>query len=236
MNETIQAYVDEAERASGLLVGFTDRRGGVSEPPYDSLNLAARVGDEPGAVDENRRRAARSLGFDPGSLALARQVHGSTVIEAAPGSCGVLGEGDVLVAREPGATIAILTADCAPVVLRGTNGVAIAHAGWRGLVGGAIEEAIEALAGAHKAWVGPCIHSCCYEVGAEVIEAFRQKDLPVADDTHVSPRDASVAILERAGVKEVWSSPDCTHCDPNYFSFRRDGITGRQGSFASLLG
>ena len=236
MSETIQAFVDEAERASGLLVGFTDRRGGVSEPPYASLNLAARVGDDPAAVDENRRRAARALGFDPGSLALARQVHGSAVIEAAPGSCGVLGEGDVLVAREPGTTIAILTADCAPVVLRGTKGVAIAHAGWRGLVGGAIEEAIEALGGANKAWVGPCIHSCCYEVGAEVIEAFRQKDLPVADDTHVSPRDASVAILERAGVKEVWSSPDCTHCDPNYFSFRRDGITGRQGSFASLLG
>lgn len=236
MTETIAAFVDENERTAGLLVGFTDRRGGVSAAPYDSLNLAARVGDDPAAVEENRRRAARALGFDPAAMALARQVHGSAVLEAAPGSCGVLGEADVLVAREPGTTVAILTADCAPVVLRGTGGVAIAHAGWRGLVGGAIENAIEALGSARKAWVGPCIHSCCYEVGDEVVVAFRANELPVADERHVSPRDAAVAILERAGVTDVWASPDCTHCNPNYFSYRRDGVTGRQGSFASLLG
>ena len=236
MTETIAAHIDESERAAGLLVGFTDRRGGVSAAPYDSLNLAARVGDDPAAVDENRRRAARALGFELEGLALARQVHGSAVLEATPGSCGVLGEADVLIAREPGTTIAILTADCAPVVLRGASGVAVAHAGWRGLVGGAIESAIEALGGAQKAWVGPCIHSCCYEVGEEVIAAFRENGLPVADGTHVSPRDASVTILERSGVTDVWTSPDCTHCDPNYFSYRRDGVTGRQGSFASLLG
>jgi YfiH family protein len=148
----------------------------------------------------------------------------------------VIGEGDVLVAREPGVTIAILTADCAPVVLQGEGAVAVAHAGWRGLVGGAIEAALSALGSATRAWVGPCIHSCCYEVGAEVVEAFRAKGLPVADESHVSPRAASVAILERSGIEDVWASPDCTHCDPNYFSYRRDGTTGRQGSFAALLG
>jgi polyphenol oxidase len=235
VTETIAAYVDEAERAAGLLVGFTDRRGGVSAAPYDSLNLAARVGDDPDAVEENRRRAARAVGFDPSTLTLARQVHGATVIEARAGSCGVIGEADVLVAREPGATIAILTADCAPVVLRGDGGIAVAHAGWRGLVGGAIESALVSLGGAGKAWVGPCIHSCCYEVGDEVIDAFRAKDLPVHDGTHVSPRAAAVAILERSGVGDIWASPDCTHCNHNYFSYRRDGTTGRQGSFASLL-
>jgi polyphenol oxidase len=236
VTETIAPHIDESERAGGLLVGFTDRRGGMSAAPYDSLNLAARVGDDPAAVEENRRRAAQAIGFDPDTLALARQVHGSAVIEASRGSCGVLGEADVLVAREPGTTIAILTADCAPVVLRGADGVAIAHAGWRGLVGGAIEKAIEALGGARRAWVGPCIHSCCYEVGSEVIDAFQERDLPVADGTHVSPREASVSILRRVGVADVWASSDCTHCNPNYFSFRRDGVTGRQGSFASLLG
>jgi len=235
MSETSAVFVDDAERASGVLVGFTDRRGGVSGTPYESLNLAARVGDDPDAVEENRRRAARALGFDLATLALARQIHSANVLEAGSGRFGVIGEADVLVAREPGVTIAILTADCAPVVLRGDEGIAVAHAGWRGLVGGAVESALAALGKTQRAWVGPCIHSCCYEVGDEVVEAFRGKGLPVADAKHVSPRDASVAILERAGVTDIWASGDCTHCTPNYFSYRRDGITGRQGSFASLL-
>jgi YfiH family protein len=235
VEDTIAAYVDEPARAQGALVGFTDRRGGVGSAPYDTLNLAARVGDDPAAVEENRRRAARALGFDVGTLALARQVHGADVIEAGPGSCGVLGEADVLVARSPGVTLAILTADCAPVVLLGEEGIAVAHAGWRGLVEGAIESALSALGDARRAWVGPCIHSCCYEVGAEVVSAFRARDLPVADGSHVSPRDAAAAILRRNGLEDVWVSDDCTHCDRNYFSYRRDGSTGRQGSFAALL-
>lgn len=235
MTDAPAVHLDPAARDGGILVGFTDRTGGVSRAPFDTLNLAARVGDDPAAVEENRRRAAAALGFDPASLALARQVHGADVLEAVAGDCGVIGEGDVLVARSPGVTISILTADCAPVVLHGEDGIAVAHAGWRGLVGGAIGAAAAALGRVTRAWVGPCIHSCCYEVGAEVIDGFRRADLPVADGSHVSIRDGAVAALEQLGIDDVWASSECTHCNPAYFSFRRDGTTGRQGTFTALL-
>ena len=230
----IHLLTDGRARERGVLVAFTDRAGGVSRPPYDSLNLAARVGDDRAHVDENRRRVGAAAGFRVDELCLARQVHAAGAIEARRGDAGVLGEADVLLTREPGVALGILTADCAPVVVAGQHGVAIAHAGWRGLVAGVVEVAIEAVGPVEAAWVGPCIRACCYEVGPEVIQAFAARGLPVGDD-RVDPMDAAVAALRAEGIDEIAAAGVCTSCDRSYFSYRRDGVTGRQGAFAALL-
>lgn len=219
--------------AGGARVAFTDRLGGVSDHPFDSLNLAITVGDERPSVLENRTRVATAVGFDADSLALARQVHGSDVIEVGPGDAGVLGAADLLV-TETSTTMGILTADCAPVIIVGGGRAAVVHAGWRGVVAGAVERGLELVPAATHAWVGPSIHSCCYEVGPEVVDAFRSRDLPVADDSHVDPGAAAAEVLRRAGVANVEASEECTFHNQRYFSYRRDGVTGRQGGFVTL--
>ena len=224
----------QRDPAAEVLIAFTDRHGGVSPAPYDSLNLAARVGDDPELVTQNRGRAASASGFDLDSLRLARQVHGADVLDVTTKDPVVAGEADVLTTSERGTTIGILTADCTPVIVAGRDKVAIAHAGWRGLVAGAVEAAVGAVGEVVAAWVGPSIHACCYEVGPEVIEAFLSKDLPVAASDRVDPGRAATFALRRAGVEAVAASVDCTSCDPRYFSYRRDGTTGRQGAFVAL--
>ena len=219
----------------GLLVAFSDRNGGVSEPPYDTLNLALRGGDVRDRVLENRERAADAIGFSNEDLALSRQVHGRALVEVHAGDAGVRGEADGLITRASGPVIAILSADCATVVVEGADGLAVLHAGWRGLVAGVIEAGSAALGSPLRAWIGPCIRSCCYEVGNEVIDAFRSRDLPIADRDHVDIAEAAATALRRAGVSDVAVSDACTCCDPSYFSYRRDGMTGRQGAFAARL-
>jgi purine-nucleoside/S-methyl-5'-thioadenosine phosphorylase / adenosine deaminase len=249
----VGVLLDPAARRDGLLVAFCDRRGGVGSWPYDSLNLGARVGDDGAAVTENRRRAARACGFDVGALRLSRQVHGAKVIEVSPlfsphqvavgattctensGSPVVVGEADGLLARHSGPVLGILTADCAAVVVAGRSGVALLHAGWRGLAAGVVAAGVAEVGGAHKAWVGPAIKACCYEVGAEVVDAFGRAGLPVADASHVDIPNAAAAALVASGVSEVACAEVCTACSPDYFSHRRDGVTGRQGAFAALL-
>ena len=228
-------YSDDAARELGVLVGFSARLGGVSSPPYDTLNFAVRVGDERADVTENRRRAGAAVGFDAERLALALQVHAADVLDVAPDDAGVLGEADGLFAAAPGPVLAILAADCAPVVLWGDRGVAIVHAGWRGLVAGVVAKGVERVGDVRAAWVGPAIHACCYEVGPEVVDAFRSAGLPVHDESHVDPGDASGAALSAAGVEAVVVSDVCTSCDRRFFSYRRDGVTGRHGAFVSLL-
>ena len=221
-------------RGERIRIAFTDRDGGVSDAPFHTLNLGLFVGDDEGAVWENRIRVGKAAGFDADDVALARQVHGADVIEVEAGQCGVLGEADVLVTSAPSRPIAILTADCAPVILEGEERIGVVHAGWRGVVGGAVEAGVAAVDRVRRAWIGPSIHACCYEVGPEVIEAFRAKDLPVADASRVDPARAAAVLLRRAGVEDVVVSDICTSCDERYFSYRRDGTTGRQGAFAWL--
>ena len=192
-------------------------------------------GDVREHVLENRERAARAIGFSTGDLALSRQVHGRALVEVRAGDAGVRGEADGLITRAAGPVIAILSADCGTVVVEGADGLAVLHAGWRGLVAGVIEAGIAALGSPQRAWIGPCIRSCCYEVGSEVIDAFRSRDLPVADSTHVDIAEAAATALGRAAVSEVAVSDACTCCDPSYFSYRRDGVTGRQGAFAARV-
>jgi YfiH family protein len=230
----VDFLVDEDARDAGIFVAFGNRRGGVSRPPYEGLNLALRVGDDRDNVIENRRRAAAAAGFELSSLALARQVHGTEVIDVSPGQTGVVGIADVLVSRRPGPVLGVLTADCAPVVLAGDGGVAVVHAGWRGLVAGALEAGLEGVGPVWAAWIGPCIHECCYEVGPEVIEAFSARGLPTGDG-RVDPARSAEHVLRRSGIDGIAVAEQCTHCEAGYFSFRRDGVTGRQGAFAGVL-
>ncbi|MFN2389237.1 MAG: polyphenol oxidase family protein [Actinomycetota bacterium] len=227
---------DEPARALGLLVAFTGREGGASRGPYASLNLAARVGDAPEAVAENRRRAAAAAGFDGSALALARQVHGTEARAVPPGTAGVFAEADILTVAERGPVAAILTADCAPVVVAGTDALAVIHAGWRGLVSGVIEQGVAEVGRPLAAWVGPSIRSCCYEVGPEVAERFDRLELSSGAPGRVDTTAAATTLLERSGVPHVAASGRCTYCDARYFSYRRDGTTGRQGVFAAWVG
>lgn len=234
--EKAAPYLPRLLTASGdrIQVAFSDREGGVSDPPYHSLNLGLLVGDDEGCVWENRIRVGKAAGFDADDLALARQVHGAGVVTVE--NAGMAGEADILVTDRTNRPIAILTADCAPVVLEGTERIGVVHAGWRGVVRGAVEAGLEAVGDVKRAWIGPSIHACCYEVGPEVVEAFAAKDLPIADPSHVDPALAAAALLNRAGISDVVVSDVCTHHDERYFSFRRDGTTGRQGAFAWLPG
>lgn len=228
---------DPNAQEHGVSVVFTGCGGGVSRGRFATLNLGGRVGDDPAAVEQNRRRSAAALGVLPEALVFIRQVHGASGREVPHRGAG-RGEalvGDFLVGRAPGVAPVIVTADCVPVVLQGARGIAVVHAGWRGIVGGVVEAALETLDDAQRAWMGPSIRGCCYEVGPEVAEAFSDRDLPVAGDGRVDPADAVLTILERAGIEEVAFSGVCTHDDPGYFSARRDGRTGRQGALASLL-
>lgn len=230
----VRVTIDEEARDRGLLVAFSDREGGVSQWPYDSLNLAVRVGDDRGAVAENRGRVAAVAGFDLGSLTLARQVHGTLVVTVDdPGSVAG-GEADGLITDRPGVVLGLLTADCAAVVLAGEERVAVLHAGWRGLAEGIVGEGVAAVGRVWKAWVGPAIRDCCYEVGPEVIHAFRYRSLPVGN-RRVDIAEAARAALSEAGVSRVSVSGVCTSCNDRYFSYRRDALTGRQGAFVSRL-
>ena len=231
----VRLILDPGASEAGVMVAFSDRDGGVSPAPYDTLNLAASVGDRRETVDENRSTVALAAGFDPATLRFARQVHGADVLEVTSADPIVTGEGDVMITTRPDVTLAILTADCTPVILAGPRGVAVAHAGWRGLVGGVIEAAVSALGRVDAAWVGPSISACCYEVGPEVIAAFESHGLPVAGSDRVDPGRAAESALRRAGVERVAASAICTSCDRRYFSYRRDGTTGRQGAFAALV-
>jgi copper oxidase (laccase) domain-containing protein len=224
--------VDEGARRAGVLVAFAGRHGGVSEPPFDSLNLALTVGDHSTAVHENRRRAAAAAGFEPWSLALTVQVHGADVVRVHRGRAGLMGTADGLVTQSRRPVLGLLTADCAPVVMLGRR-LAVAHAGWRGLVGGGAG----APPGGGRGGGGggaPSIRSCCYEVGPEVIDAFTAAGLPVADAGHVDIPEAAAAALRACGARDVAVSEVCTGCDPRWFSHRRDGTTGRNGAFAAL--
>lgn len=218
-----------------MLVGFTDRNGGVSDAPFNTLNVSRSVGDTTQAA-ENRRRVAAALDFAVDELAGLRQMHGADVLEAGPGRSGVRGEGDGLVARAPGVVLSVLSADCVPVLLEGERGVAALHAGWRGLVAGVLERGVAAIAPVRAAWIGPAIEACCYEVGGEVTDAFEAAGLPVAGERRVDPPAAARAILARAGVDNIAVAGECTACRANYFSYRRDGATGRQGGFIAMTG
>jgi YfiH family protein len=209
-------------------VGFTTREGGVSGGPYASLNLGSR-GDDPAAVDENRRLACAELGLDARRLALNLQRHTAIVTRASPGSSGEVG--DALWTDEPELPLLALGADCVPIAIVAASGrpaLAVVHAGWRGLAAGVVEAAVAALeAPEAAAMIGPSIGPCCYEVGAEVSARF---DPDLTRGGILDLWEAAARALGRAGVTRVERAGLCTHCNPErFFSHRRSG-PGRYGT------
>lgn len=235
----------------GVCAGMSLRAGGVSAPPWASLNLGGAVGDDPAAVAENRARFTAALGARPAWL---QQVHGARVVRLHGGAAdAALPQADAAWTREPGVACAVLVADCLPVLmaLREGSAVAAAHAGWRGLAAGVLEATVQALcagtgagAGDIVAWLGPCIGPRRFEVGADVLQACGTQDSPAAAACFSfrprpdgSPRWlAHLTRLARerlagAGVSAVDEAGLCTVEDASrFFSFRRDGVTGRHGA------
>jgi polyphenol oxidase len=225
----LQAGLDGAGAA------FSTRLGGVSEAPFDSLNLGLLTADDGEAVGENRRRLAAALGFEPGQVACARQVHGTRLVEH-PRE-GRLVEADGHVLREAGKAALVFTADCLPVAVAGPKGMAMLHAGWRGLAGGILAAGAEAVE-ATSAAVGPGIGPCCYEVGEEVLESFADLGEGVATGRMLDLPEVARRLLAAAGVQRVESAGLCTSCEADlFFSRRRDqGRTGRQGGVGWVEG
>lgn len=221
---------------------------GVSRPPFDAFNLGARCGDDPGAVLENRRQLGQALPLPSAPRWLA-QVHGATVaVEPGPGEP----EADASVTATPGTVLAILTADCLPVVFAAKDGseIAVAHAGWRGLAGGVLEATLAAMAtpaGDVIAWLGPAAGRDAYEIGEDVFAAFVARD-PRAGAAFAATRPAhwrvDLCALARLRMVDAGVHADgihggglCTISDPRrFFSHRRDGRSGRMATVAWLQG
>ncbi len=214
-------------------VAFSTRQGGVSRGAFASLNLGRLTDDETQNVEENRRRLCAAVGAEPECLAMNRQVHGPTVNRAEPGARGRPGDG--LWTDEPGLPMLKFTADCLPIALARTNGrpgLALLHAGRLGLLEGIVAAGVAALGGPLAAIVGPGIGPCCYEVGDDILAAYRSRfGADAVRGRNLDLWYAAESALHDAGVGSVERLDLCTACDPDrFFSHRRDGgVTGRQG-------
>jgi YfiH family protein len=239
----------EAE-LGGARAAFTTRAGGVSEAPYDRLNLGVLSDDSRDAVRENRERLAAALGLEPARIPIGLQVHGAELAFhtaaqepspfADPGA--PLPEVDGHVVSVAGLAPLVFAADCLPVALAGPGGVAMLHCGWRGLASGIVAGGARAV-GATSAAIGPGIGPCCYEVGPELLAAFAHLGEGIVADgpegragvdasapSRLDLPEIARRLLAEAGVEEVESAGLCTSCEPKlFFSHRRDaGRTGRQ--------
>jgi polyphenol oxidase len=228
--------------------GFTTRAGGVSAPPYDSLNLGRKWGDDGAHVEENRRRVLAASGVSV--MCFARQVHGAAVVHVPAGATAAdvaRHEADALCSAAPGIAVAVFVADCVPALIADarTGAFAAVHAGWRGTLAGVIGATVTALAelGSRPSdllvALGPAIGACCFEVGAEVAEPFRRFDSVVKDSAGAPRVDLRATLrlqLLAAGVPAdaIDASAACTKCDPagRFYSYRRDrGQTGQHLGF-----
>ena len=227
---------------------FTTRNGGSGSGPYASLNLAAHVGDDPLTVTRNRLVLRHFLPSEPKWL---KQVHGTHPLPIDDPACVPCGA-DASFSRRTGNVCAILVADCLPILLSdraGTLAGAI-HAGWRGLADGVIEQTLSQI-GAESAslmaWLGPAIGPDHFEVGEEVRHAFVKHDPNAAQAFAEHGRDpgkwlADLFLLARqrltkAGIHEIYGGGHCTFCDTErFFSYRRDGVTGRMAGLIWLAG
>ena len=224
----------------GIVAGCTLRGGGVSCGVYRSLNLGGHVGDDPVDVAENRRRFVAELGL-PAEPAWLDQVHGNTLaVDPAPGVTA-----DAAYTASSGRVCAVLVADCLPVILASEDGgeLGVAHAGWRGLAGGVLENAVggfRADRGAVLAWLGPAISQAAFEVGDEVRDAFLGTDPGSAACFLPNQRGRWQADiyglarrrLEQCGVRRVSGGGQCTFSEAgHFFSYRRDGQCGRMAAF-----
>lgn len=251
LNPLPQLPVVSGPQWTGVRYFCTTRMGGVGTGPYDSLNLGLHAGDQPEAVTENRRRLRAMLPVDPLWL---RQVHGTRVVDAdAPAE----GEpaADAWVTTVVNRPVAVIVADCLPVLIvdAGGRALGVAHAGWRGLAAGVLENTLEVLrrkcpaATRWRAWIGPGIGSTAFEVGQDVVQAFADEGpdaaalfvpRPEHSGKWLADLPALAALrLRRAGIDTVHASGLCTVSDSErFFSYRRDGQTGRMALLAWLDG
>ncbi|MGH2833992.1 MAG: polyphenol oxidase family protein [Solirubrobacteraceae bacterium] len=239
---------------------FSTRRGGISTGPYASLNLGAIApvagedgdGDDAQTVLANRRLLAEQIGMPTESFAHARQVHGRTVVRVREPPAGAwssprgtrglegLPDADGQATTLEGVVVVVLVADCLPVALVGHGGVAMLHAGWRGLAAGVIDEGMRALRelgvkGPVTAAIGPGARGCCYEVSDDLRETFAPYGQQVLRGDHLDLAAVATLQLKRLGVTNINDSSLCTICCESspFFSYRRDGSTsGRQAGLA----
>lgn len=221
----------------------TTRNGGCSATPYASLNLGDHVGDAPLSVERNRMLLQPLFPSEPVWL---KQVHGTVVTDAGLASCWP--QADACITTHPGAVCVVLTADCLPVLLCDEQGsvVGAAHAGWRGLCDGVIEQTVNSMKvppPSLMAWLGPAIGPLVFEVGDEVRAAFvaRQAEASAAFAPGIAGKWlADIPLLARLrlnalGITHIYGGGLCTYTDPDrFFSYRRDGTTGRMGTFIWL--
>ncbi len=227
------------ELVQGARALFTTRRGGFSEGPYASLNLGRWTDDDRQAVERNRARIEAQVGL---RLTYTRQVHGSRVLRVTAPADGPPVEADGQATATTGIAPAALVADCLPIAVAGHGGVAMLHAGWRGLADGVLPEGIRALrelgaGGQLTAAIGPGAGPCCYEVGPEVHAVFAQSFPQARRGANLDLKAIARAQLEQAGVKTVRDVGLCTICSPPelFYSHRRErGVTGRQAGIAWL--
>lgn len=242
------AYLVPAWAApAGVHAAFTLRSGGVSEPPFDTLNVGGHVGDAPAAVAENRRRVCAALRLPAEPLWL-EQEHGIRVFDPDATGPADPSPADAAIARRAGRVAVIQVADCLPVLFaaRDASAVAAAHAGWRGLAAGVLEATVRQLGAAPAqllAWLGPGIGPHHFEVGEEVRAAFTGAD-PAAAVAFVRNErgrwQCDLATLARQrlaalGVTHVSGGTWCTYSDRGrFFSYRRDGRCGRMAALIWL--
>jgi len=239
----------------GINAAFTNRTGGVSRAQFASLNLSFFSGDEAAAVIRNRARVLDAVHAPVDAWTSGRQVHGGRVehVTAADRGRGAFDPSTALQGvdgtwtDEAGIALAVLAADCVPVLLadRDRRRIAVVHAGWRGIVGGILANAIDALAEAGSdqasiaAFVGPAIGPCCYEVGDDVAsparDALGDRVIVRRDDrTFMDLWWAARRALSASGVREIWLAAICTRSEPDRFFSHRAGATARQGLVAVM--
>ncbi|MFG2382272.1 peptidoglycan editing factor PgeF [Streptomyces avermitilis] len=240
--------IGQRDTVSGAHFAFTDRWGGVSAVPYEELNLGGAVGDDSDAVRTNRELAAKSLGLDPVRVVWMNQVHGADVaLVDEPWGAGPVAEIDAIVTRRRGLALAVLTADCTPVLLADpVAGVAAAaHAGRPGMIAGVVPAAVDAMVelGADPSRIvartGPAVCGRCYEVpDAMRAEVAAVEPAAYAETGWGTPAvDVSAGVhaqLERLGVRDREQSPVCTLESGDHFSYRRDRTTGRLAGYVWL--
>jgi len=255
----VTVWTDPCLAESGIIVAFSERVGGTSRAPFESLNLAAHVGDDPRAVDTNRTALLNALGIAAlrKDLVTAEQVHGERIatVTREHAGAGAFTHGtepipatDALITSTIGIPLLMLYADCAPVVLVSTHpvtAICVVHAGWRGALCGLPGKAAVALASYAgcstadlRAYIGPHIDACCYEVGDEVLSQFRNSlDAVVAVDGRLDLAAAVRESLTRSGLghRRIAEVGVCTrdHTD-RFFSYRAAQVTGRHGALAVI--